>query len=67
MSEAAIEQYIKTAPVSQIKKFARLLAERQNRIETDRAIRRAQADIKAGRVISSEDLHASLKTEFGII
>jgi len=55
MSEATAIKYIETAPESAIKKLARALELRQEKIETDKAIKQAIADFDAGRFYTLEE------------
>jgi hypothetical protein len=50
MSYAEAKQYISTAPISQFEKIAELVNKRQEELSIDSALRRADSDIKNGRV-----------------
>jgi predicted transcriptional regulator len=65
MTTATVKQYIKTAPFKDVleleKMFlARRRAERE-KSEIDAAIKRGLADVKAGRVVSADDVKKRLR------
>jgi CRISPR/Cas system-associated protein Csm6 len=65
MSEAAIKQYIKTAPFKEILGLEKLIMARQRaeqeKTEIDAAIKRGLADVKAGRVFTAEEVKEHLR------
>jgi predicted transcriptional regulator len=66
MSESSAIKYIETAPESVVERLAQALRDRQEKIETDKAIARALDDIKHGRVYTQEEFDKKLKEKFGI-
>ncbi|GHU07879.1 hypothetical protein FACS189431_3160 [Alphaproteobacteria bacterium] len=66
MSYAEVKQYIETAPIVQFESLIKVLENRKEQIETDRAIRRAQKSMRAGKGISSVDMNKYLVDSFGV-
>jgi predicted transcriptional regulator len=66
MSEASVEQFIKTAPESALKKMSKAIAERLESLEIDRAIKEGEADIKAGRYYEWGEVKGALQSEFNL-
>jgi predicted transcriptional regulator len=65
MSEAAIKQYIESAPFKKVLALENLLANRRQaereKAEVDAAIANGLADVKAGKVTSSDKVQKGLR------
>ena len=66
MSEAAVIDYLKTAPPSKLAKLARLIDQRLAKTETDAAIAEGRRDIAEGRIHTEAEIDELLAKKFGI-